>query len=410
MTGSVALDVVIGLVFIYLLYSLFATLIAEIIATNLGLRAKNLREAISRMINDEDEEDERFSQLKELLNINPKKVTNSLIKNFYQHQEVGFLGRKASLNPSIIKASNFSKVILDKIKALGQGETELEQLQSGLKKLSVSQVDMEDYVQEIDRIMGPQTADYIKSILDDCQYRIDDTTEQVLQFKSELENWFDRTMEQTSEWYKQRMQKILLIIGFLIAWFFNADTFTIIKKLSYDKDARDKVVEMASGYIENNRYKEYALITLDSTALADTTQYDSANMATLKAYTIQAMKYNDRLDTLYNIKKSLESDMANAHSVLGLGAWLPDSVAIQKGQAVYPDWVEAPLADRVIKIEPHVVFAQISWFQKIQYMLRLLWSHPAGYLITALAVSLGAPFWFDLLSKLMKLRGTMTGK
>ena len=30
-----------------------------------------------------------------------------------------------------------------------------------------------------------------------------------------------------------------------------------------------------------------------------------------------------------------------------------------------------------------------------------------GWLITALALSLGAPFWFDLLNKLMKLRGSV---
>ena len=30
-----------------------------------------------------------------------------------------------------------------------------------------------------------------------------------------------------------------------------------------------------------------------------------------------------------------------------------------------------------------------------------------GWVITALALSLGAPFWFDLLNKLMKLRGSV---
>ena len=29
-----------------------------------------------------------------------------------------------------------------------------------------------------------------------------------------------------------------------------------------------------------------------------------------------------------------------------------------------------------------------------------------GWIITALAISLGAPFWFDLLNKLVKFRGT----
>lgn len=54
MLNNVAPDVVIGLIFIYLLYSLRATVIAEIIATKLGFRARNLKEAIDRMLNDED--------------------------------------------------------------------------------------------------------------------------------------------------------------------------------------------------------------------------------------------------------------------------------------------------------------------------------------------------------------------
>ena len=38
-----------------------------------------------------------------------------------------------------------------------------------------------------------------------------------------------------------------------------------------------------------------------------------------------------------------------------------------------------------------------------QKLLRLL----AGWLITAIALSLGAPFWFDTLNKFMVVRGTV---
>ncbi|HEY5917548.1 MAG TPA: hypothetical protein VIU13_09115, partial [Chryseolinea sp.] len=53
MIDNVALDVVIGLVFIYLLYSLFATVIMEIISSTFGLRARNLSYALRRMLMDE---------------------------------------------------------------------------------------------------------------------------------------------------------------------------------------------------------------------------------------------------------------------------------------------------------------------------------------------------------------------
>jgi hypothetical protein len=52
MFNNVALDVVIGLIFIFLLYSLLATIIQECIATQLGFRAKVLEKAILRMLED----------------------------------------------------------------------------------------------------------------------------------------------------------------------------------------------------------------------------------------------------------------------------------------------------------------------------------------------------------------------
>jgi hypothetical protein len=36
------------------------------------------------------------------------------------------------------------------------------------------------------------------------------------------------------------------------------------------------------------------------------------------------------------------------------------------------------------------------------------WETILGWIITALAIMLGAPFWFDLLSRLIKIRGTGT--
>src|SRR5665213_3423729 len=52
MFGSTVLDITIGLVFVYLLYSLLATTINEGIASFLGLRAAQLGQAIERMLND----------------------------------------------------------------------------------------------------------------------------------------------------------------------------------------------------------------------------------------------------------------------------------------------------------------------------------------------------------------------
>ena len=63
MLDSVVLDIVIGLVFIYLLYSLLATIIQEIIASYFGFRAKILERAVFRMLEDENKFASRFKRV-----------------------------------------------------------------------------------------------------------------------------------------------------------------------------------------------------------------------------------------------------------------------------------------------------------------------------------------------------------
>jgi hypothetical protein len=47
-----------------------------------------------------------------------------------------------------------------------------------------------------------------------------------------------------------------------------------------------------------------------------------------------------------------------------------------------------------------------KWTDKGGWRDQLYW-HWLGWLITALAVSLGAPFWFDLLNKVIVVRSTV---
>src|SRR5688500_727445 len=75
MFNNVVLDIVVGLVFIYLLYSLLATVVAEFISTKLGIRARLLRFSIEKMLNDgyyEKMDDEELDKSK------PKSTTNIL--------------------------------------------------------------------------------------------------------------------------------------------------------------------------------------------------------------------------------------------------------------------------------------------------------------------------------------------
>lgn len=374
MFNSVALDVVIGLVFVYLLYSLLATVLSEIIATSLSLRARNLKEAVNRMLTDE----QKHGYLRRLwdslrLLKNPK---NEIITNFYDHPEIKYLGSSGVFrDPSSFKAVSFSKTLFSVL--FGNGPVTKETITATLEEALSTSASNDPHAK---KILDPDTARYIFALWEEAGRELSP-------FKAKLEGWFDRTMEQTSEWYKRKIQVVLLTIGFCIAWLFNVDTFELAGKLSNDKGARDQMVSMADSYLKNNP------------AIA-------ANPA--------------KLDSLFEVKKMLEKDIANANSILGTGAWLPDSIKITQDlktrEIAYAPQVDASLIpnldyklrkalkDKSGKAKQEGYMHITSRCDKWSYFAGLLPRHFFGFLITAIAISLGAPFWFDLLNKLMKLR------
>lgn len=363
MLNNVALDVAIGLVFVYLLYSLLATILAELIATKLGLRARNLKEAVDRMLNDEKEKG-FWGKLWDSLRLmkNPK---NAVVKNFYDHPEIKYLGSSGLFSaPSQFKAVSFSKTLLYLLN--GPGQLNSEQIKEQLEK-------------KAPLVLGASTSDYVLNL-----YR--EANGDIAKFKMQLETWFDRTMEQATEWYKRKIQIVLLILSFMIAWLFNVDTFAIVRKLSDDKDARDKMVTLASAYVQNN--PRPAGLKLDSTA-----RYDSS-----------------KIDSLLEVKAKLEEDIDEARGLLGTGSLLPDSVRVvrvadARHAAIYLPAIEYSLINNFASLKPNErSYIDLSHSSQWGYLFGMFYRHFWGFLVTALALSLGAPFWFDMLNKLMKLR------
>jgi hypothetical protein len=65
---------------------------------------------------------------------------------------------------------------------------------------------------------------------------------------------------------------------------------------------------------------------------------------------------------------------------------------------------DSPRANAEFRVRPSgsslLHFDTAAWKKLVQ----LVRTHGIGWLLTALAASLGAPFWFDLLSKFMNVR------
>lgn len=400
------LSIVIGLIFIYLLYSLLASIIQEIMAVWFGYRAKILRIAIERMLGSGDRDRGMLKTMGYLLNRNfiiwvfnliPKSEGNektiSFIDSFYNHPLIKFLGEGSSRSePAYLKKDSFSKVMIDLLRGedYQPGESQRDAIQKSLTdakitcdnratkinnasktileigekrheflgatllilkknevdelKEGITEIQNEKKTQESVLFIDPETLKYLKSIWADSQGDVE-------KFKLLLEDWFEKTMLRATDWYKKYTQVFLFLIGMAIAISFNVDTIKIIKKLEKDPDLTDKVVTQAENFLA--AYPE----------LGD----NSLNQATRRSPKTDSI-LNTRRDILINQANHLiQGDIKRANDLLGLG------------------WKDFKLDNTPIGIS---------------FFLRMV----VGWLLTALAISLGAPFWFDLLNKLMRLR------
>jgi hypothetical protein len=182
-----------------------------------------------------------------------------------------------------------------------------------------------------------------------------------------VEDWYNSSMDRVSGWYKRRTQWWLFGIGILITLAVNVDCITIANRLSTDKTLREAVVQSAQEQARSNP------------ALATVTSQTSS--------TAQGKVASDTDDSIRKIKVNL-----SALDGIGLPlGWKEDL----KEWHIEKDRAENETVDD----KKSSALRDAYW--------NLIFSHIPGWLLTALAVSLGAPFWFDMLNKIMVVRSTV---
>ena len=173
-------------------------------------------------------------------------------------------------------------------------------------------------------------------------------------------------MERSTGWYKRQTRFILFIIGFLMAGIFNIDTIEITSRLSKDDDLRDQIVKMAEGFN-------------DSVKVSKSDFYQNIAMHLTPDSTV---KDTGKVSLKYEMIKVLARNNDSVMNMMGLG-WKEKCGPPKKCMF------------KCMETACHYSLPQKSAWQAI-----------LGWLITAMAISLGASFWYDLLNKLLKLRGT----
>ncbi len=314
MFGSDVLDIVIGMVFIFLLLSLICSALNEFIETLVKNRARDLERGIRELIGD------------------PKDTTN-FVDEIYNHGLVNSLfkgkyspTRKSNL-PSYIPSANFAMAVIDLI--------------------------------ENPPTAGIKLPDNVKTAYDIFKRQ---AAGDAAKLQASLEDWYDTGMDRVSGWYKRRAQWILVILGFAVAVAVNADAILIAQTLSNDATLRKGLVAMAQAKA-NQPPSSVPAVTQPATQPAN-----GAGGTSLPA-TATSPSLGSNVDQIQQYVGQLNQ--------IGVPfGWHPSAAAQREG-----------LVKHAFRVAPHEVKR-----------------HGIGWLLTALAISMGAPFWFDLLDKIISVR------
>lgn len=346
MPGLETLEVVIGILFIYLLLSLFATTINEFISSLFKLRGSNLKKAIRVMVDDLPEEKKSWFR-KPAFWKRSKKVNGeqgSLSAIFFNHPLFKKFSPKGK--PSYLSKQNFTNIFISGI-LNDSGDKDL----AGVKT-------------RIDELFKDHPESETKKLL--MQF-VEDANNNLDEFRKKIGQWYEDMVERMEGWYKRKIQYITFFIGLGIAIIFNADTINIIQKLNTDEKVRTQLVDQAIK-MKDQYQEEYNYIQNFKTDSSDSSYYKKFEEA--KA---NLDKMNSRVDSLSH--------------VVNLG-WKEDLKFLTKRSA-YPDKATMDIKNNIC------LWAWWKWV-----LIKLL-----GLTITALAISIGAPFWFDTLNRFVKLRG-----
>jgi len=416
MFGSSVLEVAIGVVFVYLLLSLVVTAATELISGFLKWRSNSLWEGIRKLLDADGVE--------------------TWVKALYDHPLVNgmaqpdkFTGSPKGKGPSYIPSRTFAVALLEVIKDSGSaGEVALNALRAAVDNApaTASVADLKKKLQEeiakadgngangAVGAMKSKALDLLDNVPDDVplaaaktQVRawlakvpaqwpllviehlpekdkklkqtltalVNESHQDVVKLKTNIETWFNNSMQRVSGWYKRKTQAVHVLLAVMVTMVINVDSVLVVNALSQNQALRDSVVAEAQAFAKQEPKPQ-----AQPAPPKEETPVPAAE-ATSSPTPAQSISDIERLQGKLSMLD------------LPVGWIKPGQSSYDPKNPSYRNWPGLRLHGRT--------FGQLTeiWWDTSRF-------HVLGWLLTAFAISLGAPFWFDMLNKVINIRSS----
>lgn len=288
------LSIVIGLVFVLLLFSMLTSAIVEVYHAFRASRGNHLKETIEMMLG-------------------PEKASRFLDHAYFKQLSSATKPTSTQKLPVWIDKNTFSAILADILTPEGE------------------RIPIQERINSIENEQLRKVMNFLwRQSGDDARL-----------FQAKVEHWFEDVMARAKEWFIDSTKWRLFFFGTALAVALNADTVQIYQSLSTNAVLREQIANEAEAFANS---ADTSLVSRNS-GVRDTTRKDTA-------------------DARANFVKLKGMYSDNIVSPLGLG-W---------GQSKPASWWD--------------------WLSKV-----------VGWLLTGVAVTMGAPFWFEMLKKLLALKG-----
>jgi hypothetical protein len=411
MGSFVMLEVVIGLVFLYLLLAIICSAITEWIASAARLRARTLKRA-----------------LRSLVDANPETRAGSephLSDELWTHPLIRSL-KQGKRGPSYIPPGRFAAALTDLMsrpsasaikstEASSQPDPDRANVQAQLAAFRTSSPP-EDV--RVEKVEGEEAVDV----------GAPPTTKA-------MEEWFNDTMERATGWYRRKVMLITAGVAMLITVLTNADTIAAAKILWQNPTVRSAVVAQAEARVGKEAPPDVVArgasqVNEDIRAIiqADYPDKDVPVASASVADEGESEEGRDGPDQEESENPAAEyartitgEERAALDQIIG---WDREAVAVnglvcrRREQRIREtcrgERETSPECTAAIDEGPKGGICARSpegLKPTSQLALSSVWTdvvglHLFGWFLTATAVSIGAPFWFDLLKLLMVVRGS----
>jgi hypothetical protein len=205
-----------------------------------------------------------------------------------------------------------------------------------------------------------------------------------------IEAWYDSAMDRASGWYKRQVRWSLLFMGLALACVTNADTIQVAMHLAVDGELQDSVVALAAAAAVPAAEGVPPETPADTPTVAPpgaATEGPPADQsgAAAEAPAAASPEVEPALEAF---SKQLREKIADGNLLAGFGD-LPVGWDVCGGTASESTYFDPATC------YPRKLESGTAWAYKV-----------LGLLLTALAASLGAPFWFGLLQQLNAARSS----